>query len=348
MDNRAGEMMVFVRVVESGSFSEAARALLMTPSTVSKLIARLEARVGVRLIERSTRRLVLTGEGQFYYERSQALLSQLDETEQQISQGRAEAEGVVRVTSSVTFGTAALEPILPELLATFPGITIDLSLSDEVVDLYLDRTDVAIRVAQLADSNLMARRIGETRRRIAASPSYLERHGEPRKPEDLVGHNCLGFNFRRANPVWPTREGGRIVERMLSGRLLVNNGETLRRMAIAGVGIIRLADYHLRGPIGRGELVELLADSDIGESDDIHAVFRGAQFLPAREFGRSSILRYRACRISWKTADRPKRPCCPGRSSFIARRGPKPPCASPLRRLVPNPEAWRTNPSHRA
>jgi DNA-binding transcriptional LysR family regulator len=273
---------VFVRVVETGSFSEAARAMLMTPSTVSKLIARLEARLGVRLIERSTRRLALTGEGQFYYERSQALLGQLDETEQQIAQGGAEAEGVVRVTSSVTFGTAALEPILPAFLEAYPNIIVDLSLSDEVVDLYLDRTDVAIRVGKLQDSNLMARKIGETRRRIAASPAYLARHGVPETPEDLAHHNCLGFNFRRAMPVWPMREGGRIVERMLSGSLLVNNGDTLRRMAIAGVGVIRLADYHLRGPIARGELVEILADSDIGEVDDIHALFRGAQFLPAR------------------------------------------------------------------
>lgn len=282
MDNRAGEMMVFVRVVEAGSFSEAARLMLMTPSTVSKLIARLEARLGVRLIERSTRRLALTEEGQFYYERSQAVLGQIDETEQQIAQGGAEAEGIVRVTSSVSFGTTALEALLPAFFKAYPKVIVDLSLSDEVVDLYLDRTDVAIRVGKLADSNLTARKIGETKRCIVASPAYLKRHGTPKTPDDLVHHNCLGFNFRRAMPVWPMREGGRIVERMLSGSLLVNNGDTLRRMAIAGVGIIRLADYHLRGPIERGELVELLADSDIGVVDDVHALFRGSQFLPAR------------------------------------------------------------------
>lgn len=282
MDNRAGEMMVFVRVVEAGSFSQAARLMLMTPSTVSKLIARLEARLGVRLMERSTRRLVLTEEGQFYYERSQALLGQIDETEQQIAQGGAEAEGIVRVTSSVSFGTTALEPLLPAFFEAYPKVVIDLSLSDEVVDLYLDRTDVAIRVGKLADSNLMARKIGETKRCIVASPAYLARHGTPGTPEDLIHHNCLGFNFRRAMPVWPMREGGRIVERMLTGSLLVNNGDTLRRMAVAGAGIIRLADYHLRGPIERGELVELLADSDIGVVDDVHALYRGSQFLPAR------------------------------------------------------------------
>ncbi len=282
MDNRAGEMMVFVRVVEAGSFSEAARLMLMTPSTVSKLIARLEARLGVRLIERSTRRLALTEEGQFYYERSQALLAQLDETEQQIAHGGAEPEGIVRITSSVSFGTTALEPILPAFFEACPKVIVDLSLSDEVIDLYLDRTDIAIRVGKLPDSNLMARKLGETKRCIVASPAYLERHGTPTTPEELVHHNCLGFNFRRAMPVWPMREGGRIVERMLSGSLLVNNGDTLRRMAIAGVGIIRLADYHLRGPIERGELVELLADSDIGVVDEVHALYRGSQFLPAR------------------------------------------------------------------
>jgi DNA-binding transcriptional LysR family regulator len=256
--------------------------MLMTPSTVSKLIARLEARLGVRLLERSTRRLALTEEGQFYYERSLALLGQLDETEQQIAQGGAKPEGIIRVSSSVTFGTAGLEPILPAFWDAYPRITIDLSLSDDVVDLYLDRTDVAIRVGKLQPSNLMARKIGETHRRIVASPAYLARWGTPETPEDLAQHNCLGFNFRRANPVWPMREGGRIVERMLSGSLLVNNGETIRRMAIAGVGIGRIADYHVRGPIARGELVELLADSTVSDFDDINALYRGTQLLPAR------------------------------------------------------------------
>lgn len=195
MDNRAGEMMVFVRVVEAGSFSEAARLMLMTPSTVSKLIARLESRLGVRLIERSTRRLALTEEGQFYYERSQAMLAQLDETEQQIAQGGAEAEGVIRITSSVSFGTTALEPILPAFFKAYPNVIVDLSLSDEVVDLYLDHTDIAIRVGKLPDFNLVARKIGETKRCIVASPAYLERHGTPSTPEELVNHNCLGFNF---------------------------------------------------------------------------------------------------------------------------------------------------------
>lgn len=282
MDNRAGEMAVFVRVVESGSFSEAARMLRMTPSTVSKLVARIEERLGARLVERSTRALTLTAEGQFYYERSRDLLGRLEETEQQLAQGRGEPEGLLRVNSSVSFGAAAIEPLLPDFFRRHPRITLDLSLSDEVVDLYLERTDVAFRVGELRDSNLMARKIGTTRRRIVGSPAYLARMGVPLAAEDLAAHNCLGFNFRRANPVWPMRESGRIVERMLSGNLLANNAETLRRAALAGVGLARVADYHLRDLIARGDLVEVLAETAQAEVDEIHAVYKGSAHMPAR------------------------------------------------------------------
>lgn len=282
MDNRAGEMAVFVRVVEAGSFSEAARMLHMTPSTVSKLVARIEERLVVRLVERSTRALTLTTEGQFYYERSRELLGQIEDTEQQLAQGGGEPEGLVRINSSVSFGAAGIEPLLPEFFQRYPKITLDLSLSDEVVDLYLERADVAFRVGKLADSNLMARKIGTTRRRIVGSPAYLARAGTPVAPEDLAGHNCLGFNFRRANPVWPMRESGRIVERMLSGNLLANNAETLRRAALAGVGLVRTADYHLRDYIARGELIEVLAETALADEDEVHAVYKGAAHMPVR------------------------------------------------------------------
>lgn len=217
MDNRVGEMQVFLRVVESGSFSEAARLLLMTPSTVSKLIGRIEERLGVRLLERSTRRLSLTAEGQIFYEKSLALLAELDEIERGLSQGAASAGGTVRVNASVAFGVLGLEPLLPAFWEAHPNIVVDVSLSDEIVDLYLDRTDVAFRVGALQDSAMIARRIGVARRKIVAAPRYIERRGEPRTVEDLAEHNCLGFNFRRAAPVWPLKEGGRIVDRVVGG-----------------------------------------------------------------------------------------------------------------------------------
>lgn len=189
-----------MRVVEAGSFSEAARLLRMNPSTISKLISRIEARLSVRLLERSSRRLSLTSEGQIYYERSQGLLRDFEEVERELSQGSASTGGTVRVNASVALGTLALEPLLPEFLAAYPNIVIDLSLSDELVDLYLDRTDVAFRIGTLPNSSMMARKLGTARRKIVAAPAYLERRGTPMTVDDLAEHNCIGFNFspRRA------------------------------------------------------------------------------------------------------------------------------------------------------
>ena len=282
MDNRVGEMQVFLRVVEAGSFSEAARLLLMTPSTVSKLIGRIEARLGVRLLERSTRRLSLTAEGQVYYEKSLALLAELDEVERGLSRGAASAGGTIRVNASVAFGVLGLEPLLPAFWETHPNIVVDLSLSDEMVDLYLDRTDVAFRVGALQDSTMMARRMGVAKRKIVAAPRYLERRGVPMSSDDLAGHSCLGFNFRRAAPVWPLKESGRVVDRALNGSLLANNGETVRRMAIAGVGLARLGDYHVRDDIASGRLVEVLSTAVEGDDEQIHAIYLGGPRLPHR------------------------------------------------------------------
>lgn len=282
MDNRAGEMQVFLRVVETGSFSEAARLLRMTPSTVSKLVSRIEARLGARLVERSTRRLALTAEGLIYYERSQALLHELDEVERELSQGAAATGGAVRVNASVALGALCLEPLLPDFWRAYPNIVIDLSLSDEIVDLYLDRTDIAFRTGPLPDSGMMARRIGVAHRKIVAAPAYLDRYGAPGTIEDLARHNCIGFNFRRAAPVWPIRESGRIVDRAVRGSLLANNGETVRRMALAGVGLARMGDYHVRADLAAGRLVEVLADVVAPDEEQIHAVFLGGRRMPQR------------------------------------------------------------------
>lgn len=282
VDNRIGELQVFLRVVETGSFSEAARTLLMTPSTISKLIARLEARLGVRLMERSTRRLSLTDEGKLYYERGGALMADFEEVERELAQGANKAGGTVKVNASVAFGTVALVPLLPAFWEEHPNIVVDLSLSDEIVDLYLDRTDIAFRVGALADSNMVARRIGIARRMIVASPAYLKRQGVPDTVEDLIRHNCLGFNFRRTVPAWPLKDGGRIVDRMVGGTLLANNGETVRHLAVAGAGLARLGDYHVRDDIAAGRLVEVLAEAGHGDEEEIHALYLGGALVPQR------------------------------------------------------------------
>lgn len=274
MDNRAGEMDVFLRVVDTGSFSAAARQLRMTPSTVSKLIGRIESRLGVRLLERSTRRLSLTVEGQVYADRSRSLLADLAEFEQDLARGATTPGGVVRVTASVGFGMVAVEPLLPAFWEAYPDIVVDLSLSDEIVDLYLDRTDVAFRVGTLSSSSLTARKLGEAPRKFVASPDYLARYGRPQTVRDLAGHRCLGLNFRRTAPLW---EGG-------GGRcpLLANNGETVRRLALAGAGLGRVGEFHVREDLRSGALVEVLQADSAGDREDVHMLFLGPERMPHR------------------------------------------------------------------
>lgn len=282
MDNRAGEMEVFLRVVDAGSFSEAARMMRMTPSTVSKLIGRVEERLGVRLLERSTRRLSLTDEGRIYYERSRSLLEEMNEIERTLSQGSASLDGRVRISSSVGFGLLGIEPLLPGFWKKFPRIVVDMSLSDEIVDLYLDRTDVAFRVGPLPDSSMTAIKLGTAKRMIVAAPSYLAARGTPRTVDDLADHDCLSFNFRRANAVWPLRESGRVVDRSVEGPMIANNGETVRRMAVAGLGLARIGEFHARDDLRGGRLVEVLADATDGDTEDVHALFLGGERMPNR------------------------------------------------------------------
>ncbi|GBQ89969.1 LysR family transcriptional regulator [Gluconobacter albidus] len=282
MDNRFGEMKIFLRVVESGSFSEAARLSMMTPSTVSKLIGRVESRLGVQLVERSTRKLSITPEGLAYYERAQALIAELDDIEGFLSRKTVQLTGTIRINASVAFGALMVEPLLPEFWATYPDIVVDLSLSDEMADLYLDRTDIAFRVGKLQDSSLTARHLGNVPRLIVGAPDYLERFGRPESVSDLERHRCLGFNFRRAAPVWPLQDRGRIVDRIVRGPLLANNGETVRRAAIRGAGLARLAEYHVRKDLMAGRLVEVLADTGTRDEEEIHALYQGGKRVPQR------------------------------------------------------------------
>jgi DNA-binding transcriptional LysR family regulator len=277
-----------------------ARHELMTPSTVSKLVQRIELRLGVRLLERSTRKLSLTDEGGLYYERCSRLLSDLDEIEGSLRRDARTAHGTIRVNASVAFGTFGIEPLLREFWQHHPNIVVNLSLSDEIVDLYLDRTDIAFRVGKLADSSLTARLIGTARRRMVASPVYLAERGMPTTIEDLDYHNCLGFNFRRAQPVWALNQGGRIVDRMVQGNLLANNGETVRRLAVDGVGIARLADFHVAPDIAAGRLVEVLRDTG-HDTEEVHAVFLGGPNIPSAS-ACSSMPRCPAFKGSWRGA----------------------------------------------
>lgn len=280
--NRSGEMEAFVQIVERGGFSAAARHLCMTPSAISKLVLRLEARLGVQLVHRSTRKLQLTAEGNAFYERSVHVLADMLDAERGAAAGAA-PRGRVSLNSSLPVGLAVLLPLVPEFMARYPEVTLDIALTDRVVDLMDERTDVAVRWGDLPDSGLVARRLGDTAIAIVASPDYLARHGTPRTPEELATHNRLGSTYRRNAPGWPLQINGKTESLPVEGNVRAADGETLRRLAIAGVGLARLSRYHIQADINAGRLVAVMEDHNPGDRAPIHAVYLGKPGrLPAR------------------------------------------------------------------
>lgn len=281
--NRSGEMEVFTRVVNAGTFSEAARRLDMSPSAVSKLIARLEARLGARLLHRSTRRLELTAEGERFNNECLRILELIDSAERDIA-NVTRPSGLIQVNANLPFGLHCLLPLLPDFLAAFPDITLNVELTDTVVDLLERRADVAIRTGPMKESSLVQRRLGESRMITVASPGYIARFGQPQTLDDLQRHNRLSFGFHRHSQAWVFRgpEGQRI-EIEPKGNVLLSDGESMRQSALAGLGIARLAGFHIHADIESGRLVPLLEQYDSGETEAIHAVFIGpGQQLPHR------------------------------------------------------------------
>jgi DNA-binding transcriptional LysR family regulator len=280
--NRSGEMEVFTRVVELGGFSTAARAFRMTPSAVSKLVARLEARLGVRLINRSTRKLQLTPEGSAFYERALRILDEISAAEREAAIG-ATPSGLLRVNTSVPFGLRLLLPLLPDFAKRYPEIKVEVVLTDLVVDLLEERADVAIRVGLMRESRLLARKLGESRMVVVASPGYLTERGTPKTPDDLADHNLLRFGFAKWESGWPFKIGGETIAVIPSGNALVSDGEAMQHLAVAGMGLARLARFHVEADIAAGQLVPVLEAFNPGDIEPIHAVFvgHGGQ-LPAR------------------------------------------------------------------
>ncbi|MER8862948.1 LysR family transcriptional regulator [Mesorhizobium sp. M0751] len=281
--NRSGEIEVFVRVVEAGSFSAAARALRMTPSAVSKLIARLEARLGARLVSRSTRKLQLTPEGAAFFDSGVRILADMAAAEREAAAGAA-PRGRLRINSYVPFGQHRLIPLLPRFLERYPEISVDLVLTDDVIDLMEERADVAIRAGPLGESRLVARKLGQSRVVVVAAPSYLEARGTPKTPADLDRHNRMGFRFIRHLEGWPFIDAaGKPTTLSIIGNTLVSDGEAMRLMALSGAGIARLARWHVEADIAAGRLLPLLEEFNPGDEELTHAVYVGqGKHLPAR------------------------------------------------------------------
>jgi len=273
MINYAGEMAAFVRVVESKGFSAAAPSLGLSPSAVSKLVTRLEAKLGVRLLQRTTRALSLTADGDAFYVAARRIVGEIEALETEMTDQRGTPHGLLRVTTSLAFSTHQLAPMIGEFLERYPLLQLELIPTDRVVDMIDEGVDVAIRIGRLADSSFMARKIGDDVRLVCAAPSYLASRRAPRRPEDLARHNCIVSRDRAYLNRWHFRIDGQVHEIEVGGPLAVSEGEAQLRLALQGLGIVRLTRLTVARAVKRGELVSLLEDYSAEEPVPIHAVY---------------------------------------------------------------------------
>lgn len=259
--DKLGDMAAYVRVVEAKTYTAAAERLGWSKSVVSRRIAELEERLGARLLNRSTRRLSLTEAGAAFYERCVRILADVEETEAAVASLHAEPRGLLRVNAPMSFGMLHLAPAVAAFLERWPEVDVDLSLNDRFVDLIDEGYDLAVRIGTLADSALIARRLAPCRRVVCAAPSYLARHGEPQRPEDLARHDCFLYTNAPAAEQWKLtgRDGTEHVVRV-GGRLRVNNGDVLRAIAEAGLGIIVLPTFIVAEAVAAGRLKVVLCD----------------------------------------------------------------------------------------
>lgn len=251
--------MIFAKVVEEESFSAAARAMRLTPSAVSKQISRLEDRLGARLLNRTTRRLSTTEEGAAFYQSCVRILDEIEEAETAVSRLHAAPRGTLRVNCGVAFGRHQITPLVPEFLARYPELSMEITQTDALVDLVEEGADVAVRFGYLRDSSMVARQLAISRRAICCSPGYLERHGVPESPRDLANHNCIVFSASAHLNDWTFRmEDGSEFPFRAEGNFMANNGETVFEMVTAGLGIARLAEFLVAPAARKGQLVRIL------------------------------------------------------------------------------------------
>jgi len=275
------EMVVFSRIVAAGSLSAAARDLGLSPALVSRRLAALEARLGVRLVNRTTRSLHLTDEGASYHETCGRLLAEIEEANAAVSAGGQEPKGTLRVALPASFGNQYVAPLVPQFAARYPAVQLALSLSDRTVNLVEEGFDVAIRIAALADSSLAARKLAPNRRVVCASPAYLRRHDTPRNPGDLAQHNCLLAGDFASN--WEYKgPDGKTGSVRVTGRYVCDNWEVLREWALAGLGVALKSTWDVRRHLEDGSLVSLFPGFSFDTDVAIYAVYPHRRHLPAK------------------------------------------------------------------
>lgn len=281
METLAG-MRLFGEVVDSSSFSAAGRQLGMAPSSVARAVSALEDELGVRLLNRSTRKLSLTEAGRLYHEHSRRILADVEEARLSVTALEAAPRGMLRLNVPVSFGRVHVAPALPAFLSTYPAIRIDLEMTDAFVDLVEEGVDLAIRIGELQDSNLVARRLAPNRRVICASPGYLERAGVPQAPEDLSQHDCLIYKRHQNRAVWRLRAAGQIHEIEVSGSLQANNADALHAVALGGLGLAILPCWLVGPDIQQGALEIVLPGYQVSPAaldTHIFAVFPHSRHL---------------------------------------------------------------------
>lgn len=282
MLDRLTGLEVFSKVASNGSLSAAARAMGLSPTMVTKHIAALEARLGVKLFHRTTRRLSITEAGRNYLEASERVLAEIEAADANITADRVEPRGVLRLNAPVTFGTRQIAPLLSEFTARYPRVTIELGLNDRLVDLAEEGWDLAIRIGNLSSSSLIARRIAPCRMVVCAAPSYLKARGKPSTVSSLAEHNCLGYTLSQTSvDRWAFGKRAEINVRV-SGNLRGNNGDALRAAAVAGHGVIYQPTFIVADDLRAGTLVALTLDHPPIELGGIYAVYLHDRQPPAK------------------------------------------------------------------
>ncbi|OTA17924.1 LysR family transcriptional regulator [Xenorhabdus vietnamensis] len=276
------DLSVFIRIIDTGSFTAAARALGLSPTTVSKQIARLEKNLGIVLFVRSTRSLRITPEGKLIAEKVRAALTLVEEAAEIAKDGNESLTGLIRLTAPVPLGRTYVTEAIAEFRKKYPSVGFILHLTDKVVDLYKAEMDLAIRVANLTDSRLIARRLAENKRILVASPNYLKLHGEPQYPEELVNHNCLIFSASgNKSTIWSLHNKKNIKAISLSSDLIANNGDVLRTWCVAGLGIALRETWDVAGLIRSNKLIQILPEWQ-EETSPINIVRAGKRPTPQR------------------------------------------------------------------
>lgn len=276
------QITAFLATVEHGGFTAAGQALKRDGSILSRRVTALEKRLGVRLMERTTRRLALTEAGEAFHQRIRGALQALQEIEQDTAAAATGVRGTLRIALPATFGRMWVAPLLPAFLATYPDLVVETAFEDRYVDLVAESFDLAIRIGTLSDSRLVARKLAASRRLLCASPTYLHRHGTPSRPAELVQHACLGFSRLASHPLWHLRDGDKVTAIRIAGPLVTDDAQSLVQAAASGAGIAMVSDW-LAGPeLSNGRLVPVLPDHPVENSEAIHLVHPSARLVPSK------------------------------------------------------------------